>query len=592
MPGVETQGPSIAPGERRELAVLVAVAFVVRYGLFALRGDYLDWDEALYLLMSRSLLAGDGLSVNGLPHIALGPLVPFLTAGLSKLGGVSPLGAQRLLASLAGAALLVPVWYLFRVAADRRIARVGALLLVGWTALIDVGPRFGPMWRHVYAGSEPFYLAALFGAFALVEFGLRRRGMAGALAAVGAGALLALAYLARQEAVVIGGLYALFRSALALQDGSRWREVLGSLAIVGAAFLIIAGPYLIHLRQVSGGWTLSGNLGPTGATAGLYQEVVRDDSKIAPYLEAWWALSPDHQRLVNPYWGVDGSSSLGEQLEEYQAALAARWAPGSSAARRWLGGAWAYALALWWLGLPLFLPLAAAGALWVRKGSGTRFPAFVLAAIAGSLLVSWRVYVLPRFLLVLVPALAFWAAWGVSMVARLNWPRRLGDAQRAIVFVTLAAGLGLAALRALGSEARMVRETGSQDRAAAEILGEAIDEEAAVLSWHPRLAYWGGWDWRALPVARLDAVAHYAAHRGVTMLFLSKGAYSPLALQADYVVILVDPNLAMTYRALETGSPEHPHPPATLLPTQSVAGLPTGRIVLDASPEAERTGER
>jgi hypothetical protein len=305
LPGVETQGPSIAPGERRELAVLVAVAFVVRYGLFALRGDYLDWDEALYLLMSRSLLAGDGLSVNGLPHIALGPLVPFLTAGLSKLGGVSPLGAQRLLASLAGAALLVPVWYLFRVAADRRIARVGALLLVGWTALIDVGPRFGPMWRHVYAGSEPFYLAALFGAFALVEFGLRRRGMAGALAAVGAGALLALAYLARQEAVVIGGLYALFRSALALQDGSRWREVLGSLAIVGAAFLIIAGPYLIHLRQVSGGWTLSGNLGPTGATAGLYQEVVRDDSKIAPYLEAWWALSPDHQRLVNPYWGVD-----------------------------------------------------------------------------------------------------------------------------------------------------------------------------------------------------------------------------------------------------------------------------------------------
>ncbi|HSG82213.1 MAG TPA: hypothetical protein VLC48_08190, partial [Gemmatimonadota bacterium] len=98
MPGTETRGLAVmgAKSYWRKLAVLVAVAFAVRYSLFALRGDYLDWDEALYLVMARNLLAGDGLSLNGFPHVALSPFTSVLAGVVSVLSGMSLLAAQRL----------------------------------------------------------------------------------------------------------------------------------------------------------------------------------------------------------------------------------------------------------------------------------------------------------------------------------------------------------------------------------------------------------------------------------------------------------------------------------------------------------------
>ncbi|NIR46555.1 MAG: hypothetical protein GWN99_19095 [Gemmatimonadetes bacterium] len=569
-----------------ELAILVAGAFLIRYSLFAFRGDYLDWDETLYLLLARNLLAGDGLSLNGLPHIALSPGVPIFTGFVAKLSGMSLLAANRLLSAAAGAALVVPAWYLFRIAAGQHVARLAALLLVGWTALIDVGPRFGPMWAHFYAGSEPLYLTALFGAFALGELSLRRGGIIRFASLAGAGAVLAVAYLARPEAVVIGGLYAVFRGRELLRDG-RVKEMLVGVGIALATFLVVVAPHLFHLRQLTGTWMLSGNLGPTASTADLYQELVRDDSKIPPYLQAWWALDRDHERMVNPYWGVGPTAPWRQRLEDYQAALGAVWTSQPTGVESLLDRAGAYLLALWTLGLPLFLPFALVG-LWPEGSPGRRFPPFVLAAFVGSLLISWQVYALPRFFLVLVPPLALWAGLGVVRVARWSWVQPLREPERVMVFVLLATGLGLAAVRGLSDAAIAARERGRSDRRAAERLSEAIETETALMSWHPRLAYWGGWDWRVLPVASLDAVVHYAAHRDVDGMFLARGSYSPLQLEADYVVILMAPELAAAYRELEVDAGPHRHPPARLVPIGTVAEFPTGLMMLRApDPEDE-----
>lgn len=580
--GAEPQGSTgrRSTGHGRELALLVIAAFLVRYSLFAFRGDYLDWDETLYLLMARNLLAGEGLSVNGLPHLSLGPLVPVLTAVASRVSGISPLTIHRLLAALAGALLVLPVWYLVRLVTEGRIARIAAALVVGWTVLIDVAPRFGPMWDHFYAGSEPFYLAALFGAFALGELGLRRGGTARLASLAGAGVLLALAYLARSEAVVIGGLYAVLRGVELLRDG-RAREVAAGLGFALAAFLVVAAPHLVRLRQLTGSWTPSGHLGPTASTADLYQEVVRDDRKIGPYLQVWWALDSDHERMLNPYWGIERPGLWSQRLAEYRAVLAETWTPvtgGQRLADRAVG----YLLALWTLCLPLFLPLALVG-LWSGGAQARRFPPFVLATLVGSLLIAWKVYALPRFFLMLVPAFALWAALGVVRVAGWRGVQRLPSSERVVAFALLATGLGWAALRAIGDDAAMARERGRADRQAGERLGAAISTDQALISWHPRLAYWGGWDWRALPVESLDAVVHYAAHREVDGVFLARGSYSPLTLEAAYVVILLGPGVVDAYRELGAdGSDPHGHPPATLVPVDAVAGFPTGLIRLGA----------
>jgi len=46
------------------LAWIIAAALLVRGLLFWLRGEYLDWDEAMYLLVARSFLEGGEPTLN------------------------------------------------------------------------------------------------------------------------------------------------------------------------------------------------------------------------------------------------------------------------------------------------------------------------------------------------------------------------------------------------------------------------------------------------------------------------------------------------------------------------------------------------
>lgn len=577
-------GGAVRLARVRYLLTLTVGATLVRGVFFFLRSYYLDWDEALYILMARSLLDGAGIMLNGYPHVALGPFVPLSTAFASLISGLDPFAAHHVLMALAGGLLVIPVYYLLYLASGERVADIGSILIVGWPALIDVAPKLGPMWRHAYAGSEPVFLLLLFTALALGEAGLRREGpWRHALFALG-GLSLAASYLTRPEAIVVAGFYLLVRAAFALRS-ARWPQLASAAIVAALAFAIAIGPYLYHLRQVTGSWTPSGKYEPTALSGDMYQALVRSDRHMGAYMTVWWALEPGHTYLLNPYWGTHERGTAGQQLAGLRSTLDEVWGPEPFGVRLGRRAA-AYALALWSLAGPLFAVLALIGLFGGEGEPRRRLPPFAVSGLAASALTTMMVFALPRFFLYLVPAFALWAACGVLAIVRWAEMRQLRVPSRVVALGLMGYGLIVASVRTLGEESTRLRQAAIENRLASERLASAIPPDEAVMSWHPRLAYWGHLEWRALPVASMDATAHYAAARGIRYLFLARGMYAPLQVGAPYVLLEVDPDYARAVNSAPPTMSGHVHPPIRLFRVEPVAGFPTGRIALADSEQS------
>jgi hypothetical protein len=554
------------------LALAVIAAFALRAVLLWLRGDFLDYDEAMYLLLARNLAEGAGFSLNGMPHSALGPFVPAATATLAGLFRLDLLPAQRLLAALSGALVLVPVWYLLRAHGHERVAWITVALLSVWPALIDVAPRYDSMWLDKYAGTEPTFLLFLFASLAIGEAALRRRGWPALALAALAGATLAAAYMTRTETVVFGGLYAGIR---AVQLGSRRSLVAAAAAALG--FLVVAAPQFLQLHRATGAWTISGQPAVMGPAAATLQELFRDRQYRLQFGHTWYRLDAGHTYLTNPYWGTPEGVSREVQKTQY-AAVAAAEAPVS---RPFLARVWNrlvnYAYMLWTVCGVIFLPFALIGVATARRRG---LPTFALAGLGASLVTSVYLAVLPRFFLYLVPAFALWAAYGiVTITGYLGRFRRFptGIVVAALVAVSL---LNVGSVAA-GGAARVLASVGGEDRAVAEELGDALLAGEPVMHWHPKFAYWGGWDWRTMPLAELDHIAHYTTAIDLKYILLARGGYTPVQAEVPYLLISVDPELARAMRSgSEAYSGSHVHPSMVLRPAGAIAGQPAASLVL------------
>ncbi|UCF20385.1 MAG: hypothetical protein JSU87_02975 [Gemmatimonadota bacterium] len=563
------------------LAFVVAAALLVR-GLFVwLRGEYLDWDEAMYLLIARSFLEGGGPQLNGLPHTALGPFVPLASAAVARLTGLELLVAQRAISALAGAGLIVPVFHLLRHEASDRVAWTAVSLLVAWPALIDVAPKLGPMWLHMYAGTEPTYLFFLFAALACGEWALRRRGPSAWILAWVAGSLMACAYLTRAEAVVLAGFYVVVR-------GIQWVRARGdargltvpSLAVL--AFLVTSGPHLYYLRQVGGEWMLSGQPATMRPMVETLQGVFRSDAYIPNLVRAWWRLDGGHGYFQNPYWGTPEGVSRAEQGSEF-ARLAAAETP---VQRGWwdrLGNRLRnFGYALWTLCGLLFGPFVVVGILTARKRA---LPVFILAGFGASLAVSLYLAALPRFFLYLVPALALWAAYGILAVAD-RLPRFRELTTRCLVGALVLASLVVVGRRSMGDLAQSLFIVADEDRWAGEALSAALPDADRVIHWHPRFAYWAGWEWRTMPYASLDDIAHYAVTQDAKHVLLARGGFSPVSAEVSLILVIVDEALLDVLRAADRGE-RHSHPSMLLSEVSPVAGYATGVLGLDQQPSED-----
>lgn len=568
--GLDSAGPgrSFPPW----LAGAVLAALAVRAALLWLRGDYLDYDEAMYLLLARSLLENGAPLLNGLPHTALGPLVPAITAGLAKSLGLELLTAQRMLSAVAGALLLVPLWSLLRPCAGPRVARLAVTLLVAWPALVDVAPKFGPMWSHMYVGSEPTHLLFLFSALAVGEAALRRRAATSLLLAAAAGGLLALAYMTRAEAIVFGAVYAIVRGILSLRRREPLLRASGLAGLAAAVFLLVASPQLSYLHRATGKWVISGQTAVMSPTAEALQEVFRSERYLGTYLRSWLRLDGAHTHLLNPYWGTPDGVDREVQVRWF-ARVAAMEAPVSRTwtarvANRLLN----FARALWTLCTTLFLPFVVLGLVTARRRD---VPAFAVAGVAASLVVGLYLAVLPRFFLFLVPAFALWAAYGVDSLLNLAGPWR-AVATRLVVSLLIGASLAGVGYRALGERAIQLELWAETDREVAEDLSAALPEVDRFMHWQPRIAYWAGWDWRPLPVASLDAIAHYCSRIRVDYVLVGPVGYKPVSKDVPYLVITIEPDLRDALRVIPADwNRPHEHPPIRLDPAPAIAGYPT-----------------
>ncbi len=559
------------------LAGIIAAALLVRGLLFWLRGEYLDWDEAMYLLVARSFLEGGEPTLNGLPHTALGPFVPLASAAVSRILGLELLVVQRLLSALAGAFLILPVWYLLRDNAGQRVAWTAVPLLVAWPALIDVAPKLGPMWQHMYAGTEPTYLFFLFAALACGEAALKRRGWSTLVLAVVAGSLMACAFMTRAEAVAFAGLYFIFRGVLWARARGDGRGL--TVPVLAAlAFLVTAGPHLLFLRQASGEWMLSGQPATMKPMAETLQDVFRDDAYLANFVRAWYRLDAGHRHFQNPYWGTPEGVSREVQKSQF-AQLAATETP---VERGWWGRVGNrllnYAYALWTLCGLLFLPFVVVGIVMARK---RELPTFALAGFGASLVVSLYLVALPRFFLYLVPVLALWAADGILAVAD-RVPRFKELTTRFLVGALVLASLVVVGRRSMGELAQNLSVVADEDRWAGEALSAALPDAERVIHWHPRFAYWAGWAWRTMPYATLDDIAHYAVIQDAEYVLLARGGFSPLSAEASHILVILDDALLDALRAERPDADgRHSHPQMLLSEVSPVAGYATGVLGLD-----------
>lgn len=582
LPGrVEVTSPASAPRPAWRhtwlgLTLIVLAALAIRSVLYWLRGDYLDYDESMYLLMARNLLRGEGLALNGFPHSALGPFVPVASAALSAALGVEILTAQRAISALSGALLIVPVWYLIRKQSGNRIALMAAILLVSWPALVDVTPRLLPLWRQMYAGSEPTFLFLLFASLATGEAALLRRGAAAVSRGALGGAFLALAYLTRPEALVFAGLYVIVRIGMWIRTSERP----GPLAVTAGAlaFLLVASPHFLYTQRVSGSWTLSGKLDTMRPSAEILQDAFREDGYLVAFARTWYRLDAGHTHLLNPFWGTPSGIS-GEVQKQRYARLAASETPVSrSWGERVMNRVGNYGYMLWTLCGMVFLPLVAIGAIvGIRRG----FPAFAAAGLLASLFTGFHLAVLPRFFLYLVPVLSLLAAqaidWGGARLAR-----RSTFAPWLAIGALTAFSLLQVSRAALSEQAATLESSASDDRRAAEQLAAHLPDDEPVMHWHPRYAYWADWRWRTMPMATLEGIAHYASTLRVRHVLLAHDSFSPLDAGVPYLMIKLDDEVAArlgAITALESGP--HEHPPMRLSEIPPIAGYPAGLLSLD-----------
>ncbi len=522
--------------ERRALWLVALGALAVRLLLLVARGDYIVYDEGYYLLLERSLRAGAGFSLNGLPHVALSPLQPLLVAALSLLG-LPDLWASRLLGAICGALMVFPVALLAERAGGSRAALPAALVTAVSPALMSFVPFFpGQSW-NLYFGSEPLFLLL---AFSAVECAARAESGSSVWWAA-SGALAASAFLTRLEGAVLGGMLAVVVAARLLwkrSDARAWSR----LGIAAAAGALVAAPYLVYLHGELGRWALSGRVQsasrasdavetPSAAqgarTGGQVLNAFVWQGEPDAFLRALYALDANGTRMASQYWGVRQDTAPVPKPGARAPASAAGpfdWTPAAPAARRGAVRVWwdgITAVVPWWLGVIALAGVAAssvAALVWI-------LPLAVCAVLPSAL-----TYVEPRSLLPLAPLAAVYAAAAlVKLQARLAERLPLRAAQALPVAVALGVVWPAArdGARAWG-QATPLQQVASARRAVGEYLAQHLPADAVVMSWHPAVAIWARRDWRVLPYDSFERIARYAGREGAAAIVFSRFEPSPI----------------------------------------------------------------
>lgn len=507
---------------------IVAFALALRLVLMLIRGDYIVFDEGYYLLLARSLRAGDSFTLNGLPHVALSPLQPVIVAGLSVIG-LPDLWASRLLAAVCGALLVLPVASLASRWFGPRGGFAAGLSTAVYPALVAYLPFFpGESW-NLYFGSEPLFLLLATSALAVAAraFDTGRPSLWFL-----AGTFADLSYLTRLEGAVVGtglGLSLIAGYALARKPGLV-RALLGF-----SASMVITLPYLFYLHGALGRWAVSGRVqaattssaaapvaaAPSGEEGG--GGAVNDFVWGGDVVKLWrtlYALDGSHTQMSSQYWGVPKRAVQ----PVADTTLAEPGAPVRRTSRA-VSFVKAVLIVVPWIAL-IAAVLGGVLARPTRDALLWMTPA-ILTAVVPSVLA----YAEPRAMLMLAPVVCVLiGGLGAEAEARLRGSGREWVARACvpIAVLFLFAPTAYQVSRAWTLQTPLQRVATSR-RLVGEYFAAHLPDSARIVSWHPAVAVWARRDWRVLPYAPLDHIVTYARAQGAEAVVFSRFDPSPIA---------------------------------------------------------------
>lgn len=271
-----TQRPITKRGSRfaRILLVIAAVALVgrVAYVLTVTRYDNHFYDQTAYLLISESVVDGNGFELFDRPDAGQPPVTVLAATPATAIFGLEE-GAvpQRLTMALLGALTVLAIGFLGRLIAGERVGIAAAI----------IAAIYPNLWisNGIVMADTP---AALGVALALL-FAYRLLRQPGWLNAVMLGLLCGLCALTRGELVLLVPLLAV--PAVLLATGMTWRTRAQWGAVVVVVFAVTISPWVIrnmttfeeptYLSTGDGGQLLGANCDETygGDLMGLWTEV-------------------------------------------------------------------------------------------------------------------------------------------------------------------------------------------------------------------------------------------------------------------------------------------------------------------------------
>ncbi len=257
--------------EKRILFYLVAAALLLRL-ISLITFGFIDSgggsDTVTYLSLARNLFSGLGYTECGLPHTVHHPFYPVLIGVFWKATG-DLLFAGQLVSTLAGAFLVVPVYFRGKFLFGKRTAFYSGLL----TALFPV---------LVYGSTEPFseslYTFLLVSGAAVFWVAVKKKTVYPLAAA---GILIGLAYLTHPAGVVFIQLFVCYLLiAQFFSIKTRWRTFILRAALLLAGFAVACLPFWVYLHNVTGRWQLSGSSHYQDLTLRLDQARGAEEGKV------------------------------------------------------------------------------------------------------------------------------------------------------------------------------------------------------------------------------------------------------------------------------------------------------------------------
>jgi 4-amino-4-deoxy-L-arabinose transferase-like glycosyltransferase len=399
------------------LVAIVAIAFVIRTVWMVILVGCIDSEGAEYVRIAQNLLAGNGYVGIITPgtELMFPPLFPLLIAAGSLMTGAPELTARMISVSM-GALLVCPVYFIARHLYNRSAGLIAA-------SIVAVHPLLAGLSANAYV--EPTDMTLVMTAIWLGIKVWERHRIRDALLL---GCVLALAYLARQEAIVLAVLFALLFAVAGLwfnRPGWRW-----SLAML-AAFVVVAGPYIGWLSAQTGQFRIEGKA-PINYAVGIAQYKGLSEG------EAKYAIDENLNGT-----GVVMRSQLTTIRD-------ARFRPtetfhfATRNAERNIPGLIKYIVVGASIGSPFLFAIAVLGffgAPW-RRGTAIGH-AFLLLMLGVAALALLSIDIVSeRYFLLFVPALVIWTSIGLVRIA--DWAA--GTFQRTAVAEPQASGAGRTAM--------------------------------------------------------------------------------------------------------------------------------------------------